>query len=70
MHLEGGKRSLWNLENILNLLFRWFILDLAYYKAYFAFKRIAKRNETYPKSLENITNEILEASKGIEKELF
>lgn len=69
-HLEGVKRLLWNIENIVNLSFRWIMLDLAYYRAYSAYTQIAKTKNTFPVSLKNITDQILEASKRSEKELF
>lgn len=69
-HLEGAKRLLWNIENILNLSCRWILFDLDYYRAYSACTHIPKTENTFPVSLENVTDQILEASKRSEKELF
>lgn len=69
-HLQGGKRLLWNIENAINLMTRWLVVDLAYYKSYFEYKKIKKASTSYPKMLESVTEEILEASKNTPLELF
>jgi len=69
-HLEGGKRLLWNIENAFNLLVRWLAMDFSYYKSYFEYKKIKKVSTSYPRMLESVTEEILEASKNTPLELF
>lgn len=69
-HLEGGTRLLWNIENILNLLLRWMVLDLSYYKSFLAYKNIPANKNIFPVSLKKVTNDILAANKDTEKELF
>lgn len=71
-HLTGTKRLLWNLENMVNIAFRWLIFDWSFYKSYFEYEKLTreKNRSTYPRSLEEITAEILNSSKNLEKELF
>jgi GT2 family glycosyltransferase len=71
-HLSGPKRLLWNAENIVNILFRWLLLDRGYYKSYFEYKKLVSGRETkkYPKTLEEITQEIIDSDKSSGKKLF
>ncbi len=72
IHLIGTKRLLWNLENMVNIAFRWLAWDWSFYRSYFEYEKLTrkKNTNTYLRSMEEITDEILNASKGREKELF
>ena len=73
IHLEGSKRATWKTENVLNLLTRWLVLDVDYYRAYSEYKKlIAKTTDKaiFHKTLEEVVNEILSASNSLKKNLF
>ena len=72
-HLSGAKRLFWQLENMMNLVFRGLISDIDYYRAFSEYREIVNSSDpqiNYSRSLEEITSEIINANKGLEKELF
>lgn len=73
IHLSGMRRVLWNIENTLNLLFRWLVADLSYYTYYSEYRKIVRENnlkDGYTQSLEDVVNEIKGSCATLEKELF
>jgi len=72
-HLTGIRKLLWTAENSMNLLFRWIIFDWNYYKSYFEYKKIVGGNttlHTYIKTLQEVTDSILQSTCTLKKELF
>jgi len=73
MHLKDGKRILWKTENAINFLSRWIMLDMDYYRSYFAYKKLIKKGNKkikFLKTLENVVDEILHSANDRKKKLF
>jgi GT2 family glycosyltransferase len=72
-HLLGTRLFLWRIRNCVNFIFRWLALDMSYYKSYFAYIKVrgtANGNNVYVKTLQEVTDEIIQSGKREEIELF
>lgn len=75
IHLSGLHRLLWQTEIAFNFLFRWIILDLAFYKSFFAFLSKHKKVEDSRKSFKGLQEKynsklsVLDIIKNIKAEI-